>query len=93
MAIERISNLIKNITSEKLNLSTGTMVNFITEFNRKADATLESIKENILNATQIRTDATGARVENMNCFVRNLQGLKKLKILLKMIYLYYKIML
>ena len=52
MAIERISNLIKNITSEKLNLSTGTMVNFITEFNRKADATLESIKENILNATQ-----------------------------------------
>ena len=71
MAIERISNLIKNITSEKLNPSTGTMVNFITEFNRKADATLESIKENILNATQIRTDATGARVENMNCFVRN----------------------
>lgn len=71
VAIERISNLIKNITSEKLNLSTGTIVNFITEFNRKANATLESIKENILNATQIRTDATGARAENMNCFVRN----------------------
>lgn len=71
VAIERISNLIENLTNGKLHLSTGTIVNFLKEFNDKATSTIATIKEKILNATLIGTDATGARAENRNCFVRN----------------------
>lgn len=71
VATERISNLIENLTSSKLKLSTGTIVNFLKEFNKKATTTLEAIEEKILNATLIGTDATGARAENRNCYVRN----------------------
>ncbi len=71
VATERISNLIENLTSSKLHLSTGTIVNFLKEFNDKATSTVATIKEKILNATLIGTDATGARAENRNCYVRN----------------------
>lgn len=71
VATERISNLIENLTNGRLHLSTGTIVNFLKEFNNKAISTITSIKENIINATLIGTDATGARAENRNCYVRN----------------------
>ncbi len=71
IATERISNLIENLTNSKLNISTGTIVNFLKEFNKKATTTIETIKEKILNATLIGTDATGARAEDRNCYVRN----------------------
>ena len=71
VAIERISNLIENLTSNKLHLSTGTIVNFLKEFNVKATNIVATIKEKILNAEIIGTDATGARAENRNCYVRN----------------------
>ena len=71
VATERVSNLIENITNGGISLSTGTIVNFLKEFNKKAENIVKEIKEKILNATQIRTDATGARAENRNCYVRN----------------------
>ena len=57
MTIERISNSFKNITSEKFNLSTGTIVNFIAEFNRKTNAIIESIKKEILQQNRYYTEA------------------------------------
>ena len=71
VATERVSKLVENITNSGINLSTGTVVNFLKEFNKKAENTIKEIKEKILNAPQIRTDATGARAENRNCYVRN----------------------
>lgn len=47
------------------------ILNFIAKFNRKANTTIESIKEKILDDTKIRKNATGTIAENRNCFVRN----------------------
>lgn len=71
VATERISNLIENMTNNELHLSAGTIVNFLKDFNNKSAEIISSIKEKVLNAPLIGTDATGARAENKNCYVRN----------------------
>ena len=71
VATERVSNLIENITKNQLHLSTGTIVNFLKDFNNKSVKIITSIKEKVLNAPLIGTDATTARAENRNCYVRN----------------------
>lgn len=71
VATERVSNLLENITEGKLKISTGSVINFLKEFSQKAEGTINYIKNNILNSFLMHTDATGARAENRNCFVRN----------------------
>ena len=71
VATERVRDLLENITEGKLKISTGSVVNFLKEFSQKSDGILKNIEQNILNSLLINTDATWARAENRNCFVRN----------------------
>ena len=54
-----------------MNISNGTLVNFVTELKKKNECIVENIKEKLLNSNLLYTDATSVRCENKNISVRN----------------------
>lgn len=71
VALDRLEGFVKNLTHEKLTPSKGTIVNFIQECNNKSEYIIENIKQKLLNATLIHTDATVSRCNNKNQSVRD----------------------
>lgn len=71
VALDRLEGFIKNLTHGKLTPSKGTIVNFIQECANKSGHIIENLKERLLNAALIHTDATVSRCNNKNQSVRN----------------------
>ena len=71
VAFERLSNIIKNITHDSINLSKSTVINFMSELNKKSSNIIENIKTKILNSEILYTDGTSGRCNGKNICVRN----------------------
>lgn len=71
VAINRLTNFVSCISHGKINISNGSIVNFIEELNNKSIYVVEQIKEKLLNSELMYTDATTLRCENKNSCVRN----------------------
>ena len=66
VALDRLSDFVKNISHEAINVSKGTIVNFMKELDSKSKYIIENIKEKILNSELLHTDATTGRAEHRN---------------------------
>ncbi len=71
VAIDRLTDFVSSISHGKLNISNGSIVNFIKELKEKSAPIITNLQEKILNSTLMYTDATNARCNNKNVFVRN----------------------
>ncbi|MGN1338149.1 MAG: transposase [Candidatus Coprovivens sp.] len=68
MSYDKIVDLIKIITSGKINLSKGTLVNWINEFSDSIDSEIESITNNLLNNNVMHVDDSTMKVNGMNYY-------------------------
>lgn len=71
IAIDRLTDFVSSISHGKIHLSKGTIVNFLHQLSKKSEYVIEQIKDKILNAEIMYTDATTARCGNRNICVRN----------------------
>ena len=71
IAYDRLSDFFKVITNEILNISNGTLVNFLYEFGRKSESTIEVLENEFLSGTKGYTDETGAKFNGNNIYIRN----------------------
>lgn len=71
ISYDRLSDFFNVITDGALNISNGTLVNFVKEFSDKSEKTLENLELNLLNQSTIYTDETGTKFNKRNIFVRN----------------------
>ena len=71
VAINRLTDFVSSISHGKLNISNGTIINFVKELKLKSIPTIESIQQNLLSSELMYTDATTARCDNKNVSVRN----------------------
>ena len=71
VAIDRLTDFVSSISHGKLNISNGSIVNFINELKSKCEPIIKKIEEKILNSKIMYTDATTARCNNRNISVRN----------------------
>ena len=71
IAYDRLSDFFNVITEGTLNISNGTLVNFLYEFSAKSEPTINEIKTNLLNSPLLYTDETGSKYNKKNIFVRN----------------------
>ena len=59
------------ISNNVLNISNGTLVNFVKEFSKKIEATIANLENNFLNGTTGYTDETVTKFEKQKLYVRN----------------------
>ena len=71
VASNRIVDMLSAWTNGALELSDGTIYNFLTEFNSKVKSCVETIKEKLLNNIVLHVDETIARVNARNMCFRN----------------------
>lgn len=71
VAIDRLTDFVNSISHGKIDLSKGTIVNFLNTLSKKSEYVIEQIKQKILNSELMYTDATTARCNNRNICVRN----------------------
>ena len=71
VAIDRLTDFVSSISHGKINISKGTIVNFLNTLSRKSEYVIEQIKQKLLNSELMYTDATTARCNNKNICVRN----------------------
>ena len=69
--VKKLTQIISDLTDKKITLSTGSIVNFVHQCSTKSQGTIEKIKERILGAKRMNTDATVSRCESKNQSVRN----------------------
>ena len=61
VAIDRLTDFVSSISYGKLNISNGSIVNFINQLKNKCNPIIQKIEEKILNSNIMYTDATTAR--------------------------------
>lgn len=71
VSYDRLSDFFNVITNNTVNISNGTLVNFLKEFSKKSIPTINNLEENILNSKISFTDETGTKFNKKNMFVRN----------------------
>lgn len=71
IAYNRLSDFFSVISNNVLNISNGTLVNFVKEFSKKSEATIANLENNFLNGTTGYTDETGTKFEKQKLYVRN----------------------
>jgi transposase-like protein len=67
----RIVDMVAAWTNGSIELSDGTVYNFLAEFKEKAESFVESTKTKLLNNALMHVDETGVRVNGRNMFFRN----------------------
>ena len=71
VSIERTRYLINNLTDNTINISSGSIYNFYTNFANKCQASVDNIKESLLCNSIICTDATNITVNGKQTYIRN----------------------
>ena len=71
IAYDRLSDFLSVITNNVLNISTGTLVNFVKEFSRKSKGTIINLESNFLKEVTGYTDETGAKFNRKKLYIRN----------------------
>ena len=67
IAYERLSEFFNVLSNGIINISNGTLVNFLKEFSNKAKSSIKNLENNLLNKDIMHTDET----TNDNWYVRN----------------------
>lgn len=71
ISYDRLSDFFRVITNNIINISNGTLVNFLKEFSYKSIPSLTNLKVNLLNCKYLYTDETGTKYNKKNMYVRN----------------------
>ena len=71
ISYDRLSDFFSVITNNIINISNGTLVNFLYEFSNKSEITINNIENNILNGKTTFSDETSAKFNKKNLNVRN----------------------
>ena len=71
VASNRIKDMLASMSNGAFELSDGTIYNFLSEFNAKAQSTLAAIKTKLLNNVVLNVDETGVRASARNMTFRN----------------------
>ena len=71
ISYDRLSDFFSVITNNVINISNGTLVNFLYEFSSKSEPTLDNLENNILNSKIDYTDETSSKFNKKNLLVRN----------------------
>ena len=73
----RVVDMLSSMTGGAIELSDGTVYNFLSEFNTKAQTTVAAIKTKLLNNIVMNIDETGVRVCAQNMTFRNYSDEKR----------------
>ena len=71
ISYDRLSDFFNVITNNVINISNGTLVNFLYEFSNKSERTINNIENNILNGETTFSDETSAKFNKKNLNERN----------------------
>jgi len=71
MSLNRLSEFFKVLTNNTINLSEGTIVNFMKEFSIKSTNTIDNIIGDVLSSITMYTDETTEKINKHNSYVRN----------------------
>ena len=71
VASNRIVDMIASMSNGALQLSEGTIFNFLADFNTKAKGCIETIKTKLLNNVVMHVDQTGSRINARNMYFSN----------------------
>ena len=71
IAYDRLSNFFSVITNNILNISNGTLVNFVKEFGLKSKNTIVNLENDFINGITGYTDETGTTFNKKKLYVRN----------------------
>ena len=71
ISYDRLSDFFSVITNETINISKGTLVNFLYEFSNKSEETIKNLEHNFLNGSIGYTDETGTKFNGKKMYVRN----------------------
>lgn len=71
ISYDRLSDFFKTITNNIIKVSKGTLVNFLYEFGRKSEKTIEVLESNFLKGTKGYTDETSTKFNKKKLYVRN----------------------
>ena len=71
IAYDRLSDFFSVISDNVLNVSNGTLVNFVKEFSRKSKSTIINLENNFLNGITGYTDETWTKFSKKNLYIRN----------------------
>lgn len=71
ISYDRLSEFFSVITNNVINISKGTLVNFLYEFSSKSKLTINNLENDILNSKTNLTDETSANFNKKNLYVRN----------------------
>ena len=71
VAYDRLSDFFSMISNNILNISNGTLVNFLKEFGKKSERTVTNLENNFLNGITGYTDETGAKFNKQKIYIRN----------------------
>ena len=71
ISYDRLSDFFSVITNNIINISNGTLVNFLYKFSSKSEFTINNLENNILNSKINFTDETTAKFNKKNLYVRN----------------------
>ena len=71
LSAERIVEMISALTKGIIQLSQGTVFNWLEAFSRGAEPSLACIEEHLLNQEQVSTDATVVTVNGKQAYIRN----------------------
>ena len=71
VASNRVVELINEMSTNVINISEGSIYNWLSEFDRKVAPVINNIKAKVLNSPVMNVDETGSRCEEKNMFFRN----------------------
>lgn len=71
ISYDRLSDFFRVITNNVIDISKGTLVNFLYEFSNKSESTIKNLEQDFLNGTVGYTDETGTKFNGKNMYVRN----------------------
>lgn len=71
VANDKIAEFLNSLTHNKLNISTGSVYNFIRTFSEKAEDAIETIRNKLLDSDVVYTDATSTSMNGKEVYIRN----------------------